>query len=118
MSRSEFSKRTRQDALKRSGMLCEASGERYGLDAGQRCNASLAYGVEFDHWVADSHGGDNSLENCAAVCKKCHKHKTRTYDTPMAAKIKRMEMKNNGTWPRSKAKIQSRGFQNTREIAE
>lgn len=110
MSRSEFTRKTRQEALKRSEMLCEAVGIRYGLDAGKRCNAPLGYGVDFDHVIADSHGGDNSLDNCAAICKQCHKHKTAKYDTPVAAKLKRIEAKHNGTWVRSKAKIPSRPF--------
>ena len=113
MSRTEFSTKTRKEALKRSNMLCEAVGIRYGLDAGKRCNAPLAYGVDFDHIIADGHGGDNSLDNCAAVCRSCHGFKTRTYDTPIAAKLKRIEAKNNGTWrgPIGNGKLQSRGFQ-------
>ena len=111
MSRSEFSKQTKRDALERSGKLCEATGKLYGLDEGTRCNAPLSYGVEFDHWIADSHGGENILDNCAAVCSKCHKFKTAKYDTPVAAKIKRISDKRLGVWPKSKARIQSRGFQ-------
>ena len=112
MSRTEFSKATKRDALKRSGMLCEAIGTRYGLDAGKRCNAPLAYGVQFDHITADSHGGDNSLDNCAAICRRCHDHKTRTYDTPIAAKIKRIIDKRTGCFPKpvGNARLQSRGF--------
>jgi 5-methylcytosine-specific restriction enzyme A len=116
MSRSEFSRTTKQAALIRSGKLCEAVGQRYGLDFGKRCNGPLGYGVQFDHITADSHGGENSLENCAAVCRSCHRFKTDTYDTPVAAKIKRVQAKNNGTWrkPVGNAKLRSRGFQNTR----
>jgi hypothetical protein len=44
MSRSEFSKPTKRDALKRSGQLCEAIGTKYGLDEGKRCNMPLSYG--------------------------------------------------------------------------
>lgn len=117
MSRAEFSRKTRQEALKRSQMLCEAIGERYGLDAGKRCNMPLSYGVDFDHIIADSHGGDNSLDNCAAICRKCHKHKTATYDTPIAAKIKRISDKHKGTWIRSKAKIPSRPFPKHKEAS-
>ncbi|ANL84620.1 HNH endonuclease signature motif containing protein [Rhizobium phaseoli] len=77
MSRREFSRATRQAALKRSGLKCEASGSRYGLEEGQRCNCSLSLGVQYDHDVPDQLGGDNSLENCRAVCVQCHKIKTR-----------------------------------------
>ena len=87
--RREFSKAIKRDALARSGMLCEAEGALYGLKPNQRCNAPLAYGVAFDHILADSNGGDPTLSNCAAVCLSCHGFKTRTFDTPRAAKIKR-----------------------------
>lgn len=93
MSRAEFKKPTKREALRRSGGLCEAVGTMYGLDEGQRCNASLGYGVEFDHVILDANSKDNSLENCAAVCVKCHKHKTRTHDIPKAAKTRRQEDK-------------------------
>lgn len=77
MSRTEFNRETRREALKRSGLKCEASGPRYGLAEGQRCNCSLSLGVQYDHDVPDQLGGDNSLENCRAVCVQCHKIKTR-----------------------------------------
>ena len=77
MSRTEFTRETRREALKRSGLKCEASGPRYGLADGQRCNCSLSLGVQYDHDVPDQLGGDNSLENCRAVCIQCHKIKTR-----------------------------------------
>ena len=105
MSRAEFSKPVKREALKRSGGLCEAVGPMYGLQDGQRCNAPLAYGVEFDHVVLEANSRDNSLENCAAVCVRCHKHKTAKHDTPMAAKTVRMQDRHSGvskkrsTWP-------------------
>lgn len=91
MPRHEFSKPTKREALRRSGGLCEAVGSMYGLDEGHRCSAPLGYGVEFDHVILDANSKDNSLENCAAVCVKCHKHKTRTHDIPKAAKTQRQQ---------------------------
>jgi 5-methylcytosine-specific restriction endonuclease McrA len=99
--RREFSKQTKREALQRSEQKCEAVGTMYGLDAGKRCNAPLAYGVEFDHIVLDANSKDNSLENCAAVCIKCHRHKTAKHDTPMAAKTVRLRDKNDGIKARS-----------------
>ncbi len=96
MARAEFSKKTKQQALERSGMRCEALGRWYGLDDGQRCGAPLAYGIDFDHIVADHLTHDNSLENCAAVCKVCHSRKTTKVDTPTAAKVKRVADKAKG----------------------
>lgn len=93
MTRTEFSKPTRRDALKRSGGLCEAEGAMYGLDPGQRCNSPLSYGVEFDHLLAASNGGDASLANCICACTRCHAYKTRTHDTPRAAKTVRQQDK-------------------------
>lgn len=90
-NRREFSTKTRKEALKRSGMVCEATGGWYGLPAGQRCVNDLAYGVEYDHVILDANSKDNSLENCAAVCPKCHSWKTRNRDTPTAAKTVRQE---------------------------
>ncbi|WP_430439044.1 HNH endonuclease signature motif containing protein [Shinella sp.] len=90
-NRREFTKKTQREALKRSGMVCEAVGAMYGLDPGTRCKTDLGYGVEFDHIVLDANSKDNSLENCAAVCIKCHRWKTANHDIPMAAKTVRME---------------------------
>lgn len=92
-ARREFTKQTKRDALARSCGYCEAIGPMYGLQMECRCNASLAYGVEFDHIILDVNSKDNSLENCAAVCIKCHKHKTRTHDIPKAAKTQRQRDK-------------------------
>lgn len=89
MSRNEFATKTRREALKRSGMLCEAVGTWYGLDAGQRCGSGLSQGVEYDHIILDANSKDNSLENCAAVCIPCHRIKTAKHDVPLAAKTKR-----------------------------
>jgi 5-methylcytosine-specific restriction endonuclease McrA len=108
MMRIEFTKPTKRLALERSGMLCEGIGRQYGLDHGKRCNAPLGYGVDFDHVIADAIGGDNSLDNCAAVCRDCHRFKTAKFDTPRAAKTKRQSDKHLGItkpkykWPKRK----------------
>ena len=96
MSRTEFSKATKRDALTRSQMRCEALGAWYGMEAEQRCNAPLAYGVEFDHIILDNISSDNSLDNCAAVCIPCHRFKTAKVDVPKAAKTKRQRDKDLG----------------------
>lgn len=91
--RAEFTKATKLQALARSGKRCEANGSWYGLPEGVRCNADLGYGVEFDHIILDANSKDNSLENCAAVCIKCHRYKTSKRDTPLAAKTVRQRNK-------------------------
>ncbi len=104
MARREFTSKTRKQALKRSGGICEAQGSWYGLDG--RCSNSLAYGVEYDHIILDANSKDNSLENCAAVCIRCHDHKTRHHDTPLAAKTVAQSLMGKKT--RVKTKIASR----------
>ncbi len=96
MARREFSKEVKRAALKRSGMKCEAVGDMYGFDPGQRCGVNLNVGVQYDHIIADSIGGEPTLDNCAAVCMSCHGYKTRTVDTPRAAKTKRISDKAKG----------------------
>ena len=108
-TRSEFTKPTKRLALKRSGFLCEAVGIMYGLAKDKRCNAELGSGVEYDHIVRASDGGDSTLDNCAAVCLPCHRFKTAKFDVPQAAKTKRMSDKNNGV-VKPKGEIQSRDF--------
>jgi len=101
VSRREFDKPTRRAALKRSEGRCEASGAWYGLEPGQRCNAPLSYGVEFDHVDLDANSKDNSLANCCACCPRCHSYKTRHRDIPLAAKTLRQQDKALGLRKRS-----------------
>lgn len=105
MSRLEFGKPVKREALRRSGGLCEGVGPVYGLASGQRCNAPLSHGVEFDHYpLRAADGGGNGLDNCVAACPTCHSFKTANFDTPMAAKGKRVSDKHLGirnvsNWP-------------------
>lgn len=95
--RYEFSKQTKREALQRSGKLCEAVGPVYGLPPGQRCNAPLDNGVEFDHYPAPATDkGSDTIENCVATCKTCHRFKTSTFDVPVQAKTKRVSDKHQG----------------------
>lgn len=109
MSRTEFSKPVRRAALERSQMRCEAVGRMYGLEDGIRCTMPLSHGVNFDHIVLDANSKDNSLENCAAVCIRCHSWKTRKHDIPMAAKTVRQKDKALGIKAETQ-KIRSAGF--------
>lgn len=109
MTRHEFSKPTKREALRRSGGFCEAVGAVYGLEPGQRCNAPLSRGVEFDHWpVPATDEGSDTLDNCVSCCPTCHRFKTSSYDVPMQAKGKRIRDKHTGV--SSRFKLQSRGF--------
>lgn len=98
--RMEFSVRVRRQAIERSGGFCEAAGKAYGLEAAVRCNRPLVPGVEFDHFpVRAADGGDGSLDNCAAVCRCCHRYKTRAFDGPQIAKRKRIVRDEAGMTP-------------------
>jgi 5-methylcytosine-specific restriction protein A len=110
MPRSEFSRQTRRDAYARSNGLCEAVGAVYGLEPSKRCSMPLDRGVEYDHYpLRAADGGGNGLDNCVAVCKDCHSFKTRTFDTPQAAKGKRVSDRHLGI-KKPKQKIPSRPF--------
>lgn len=113
MNRKEFSTKVRKQALKRSGLRCEAMGDWYGLSTGERCMENLGLGVEYDHYILDANSKDNSLENCRAVCPKCHDWKTRHRDTPLAAKTVRQQFM--GLKTRVKQKIPSRPAQPKRD---
>lgn len=102
----DFSKAVKRERLKMSGGMCEAEGPLYGWEEGVFCLAPLGYGVEFDHFDLYANSRDSSLENCRAVCVKCHAFKTRTHDTPKAAKTVRQQDKHLGIrkpkhqWPK------------------
>lgn len=96
MTRREFTKETKRQAWERAAGHCEGRGSWYGLNKGERCNMPLDRGVEYDHIDCDANSKDNSLENCAAVCARCHSFKTRHIDIPKAAKTLRQQDKHRG----------------------
>lgn len=114
----DFTKPVKRAALRRSGRLCEATGDWYGLPHGARCNAPLSFGVEFDHIDQEANSHDGSLENCAAVCPRCHRFKTDHIDTPKAAKTLRQQDKalgitrNKKPWPKRLNPWGKKSFQN------
>ncbi len=67
MSRANFTRTVKLAAWERSGGRCEDCGRK--IFPGD--------GPEYDHTIADEHGGDNSLGNCQVLCVWCHKPKTR-----------------------------------------
>ena len=78
--RREFTAKTKRQALERSEGRCEAVGVMYGLRDGERCNALLEdTGAEYDHILECWLGGDNGIDNCAAVCPACHLRKSSRY---------------------------------------
>lgn len=83
--RQEFSKKVRLEAYQRSGGNCE------------NCHARLYPGrFAYDHDLADSMGGQPTLENCRVLCTSCHSRKTGTEDIPTIAKSNRVRSKHLG----------------------
>ncbi len=100
--RREFTRATKAAAFLRCEGRCE-----YTDNQGRRCEAKLHAGTfAFDHIVADSIGGEPTLDNCAVLCRTHHDVKTRNIDTPRAAKTKRIRdkhlgiMKQKRKWPK------------------
>lgn len=89
MSRREFSKPVKREALRRAGGKCE----------GENCGALFGFKFHFDHDIADGLGGEPTLENCKVLCHPCHNEKTRKHDIPLIAKVKRISDKHNGIKP-------------------
>jgi 5-methylcytosine-specific restriction protein A len=86
MSRREFSKEVKRQALRRADKKCES----------KTCGALFGMKFHFDHVIADGLGGEPTLENCAVLCHACHNEKTRKHDVPLIAKAKRISDKHAG----------------------
>lgn len=104
MSRQEFSRKQRLEIWTRANGHCEA------------CKAKLKVGEgEYDHRIAQAYGGENTVENGQLLCRVCHGKKT-GIDKGITEKVKRIRDKHLGVFPRSKAKIRSRGFASSRGL--
>lgn len=80
MARREFPRSVKVAAFQRADGHCEG------------CSAFLYAGkYHYDHIIADSIGGEPTLDNCAVLCTACHGAKTAKIDTPRAAKTKRQQ---------------------------
>ena len=85
MRRVEFPGKIRVAAWERSSGHCE------------NCTRRLSPGdVYYEHLVPCELGGTATLENCGVYCRSCWTEKTRTYDHPTIAKVKRIEMRHLG----------------------
>lgn len=108
--RHNFTQKTREAARARANGHCEAVGEVYGLEPGQRCNALLAgKRIEVDHYpIPATDEGSDVLENAVVCCVDCHSHKTATYDVPMQAKGRRVRERHAGL--RQSSRLTGPGF--------
>ena len=77
--RYEFPARVKRAARERSEGRCEAVGEVYGLEPGQRCNAPLdGKRVEIDHYpLPATDKGSDVLENAVACCAQPQRSATK-----------------------------------------
>lgn len=114
MSRSEFSVAVKRAAAERSGGRCEC--HRMSEDiAGLFPVLCDRVAAEFDHILADCLDGEATLDNCAHLCKPCHKIKTAT-DQKYRAKRNKHRIdreKRDKRRAQPKPKMQSRGFSKT-----
>ncbi len=95
--------------------------ERVFLRHKGRCHHSGRKIHAGDKWDVDhvkplGLGGENRESNLAPILREePHKEKT-AEEVKMMRKAERMRRKHNGTWPKSRATIQSRGVAKTRDI--
>ena len=83
--RREFTKAIKLAAFQRANGKCE------------NCTARLMPGrFEYDHRLADTFGGEPTLENCEVLCTNCHDAKTHKSDIPAVAKSNRVRAKHIG----------------------
>lgn len=88
-------------AFMRSGGRCES------VDC--RLPFSPSNPVEYDHVIEDYFDGCNTLENCEALCKSCHKAKTRKQAAVIAKSIRLRETSAN-------ARTKKQGFRGWRKF--
>lgn len=63
----------------------------------EECTRRLLTGdFHYDHVIPDALGGEPTLENCAVLCRSCHRIKTGSGDIPRIAKAARNYRKARG----------------------
>jgi hypothetical protein len=111
MTRLEFTARTMREAWDRSNGICECHRVPM-LNRPQGCGQALGEGNTFyEHITPDNIKSDNSLGNCAALCKTCWREKTNTYDKPVIAKSNRQRDRARGIRVQPVRPLRSRGFE-------
>jgi|GEM_PF-893617 len=89
-SRREFPAKVKDAAWKRSDGHCEIGRVPHMPEVG--CGRKLATGdIHYDHINPDGLTGEPVLDNCAVLCRSCHKIKTTTHDVPVIARAKRRQ---------------------------
>ena len=104
MNRPHFSRKDRDRLFELRGGTCY-------LCSGAIQRETQAWDIE--HEIPWEISRDNSDDNLQLAHRKCHAVKT-AKDAGDIAKVKRIEAKHKGTWPKTRAPIRSRGFASTR----
>ncbi len=100
--RLEFSAKTKRAAFERSRGVCECHLVPM-LNRPNGCGMKLTEGrVRYEHIVPAEMGGDNSLDNAAALSLGCWREKTDTYDRKVIAKSNHSRDRARGIGRRSK----------------
>lgn len=87
MARQEFSAKTRLEAFRRCGGMCE------GKDCGIRLRPAR---WECDHIIPWEFSRDSTIENAQCLCAPCHAEKTSKQDIPAIAKSNRIQRREAG----------------------
>lgn len=99
----------------------QAVRDRIFIRHGGRCHISDRKIMPGDEWHAEHikplwEGGENRESNLAPALVEPHSEKT-AIESSARAKADRVRRKLvTGTWPKSRVKIQGRGFQKTRDV--
>lgn len=104
MTRKHLSARTRAEIFARHGGRCHL------------CNGDIQAGEGWDvsHEIPLAIGGADDETNWLPAHRKCHRTHTAEVDAPLIAKTRRQHLKHIGAWPKSRARIPSRPFPNSR----
>lgn len=80
------------------------------------CTGKIAVGEawEVEHVIPYALTQDDSDGNLRPAHVKCHSVKTHTEDRPRISKAERQRAKHMGTWPKSRARLQSAPFAKSR----
>lgn len=102
MPRLEFTSETKRAAYQRSRGVCECARIPF-LRRPNGCGIVLGAGnVFYEHVIPDNIRPDNSLDNCAVLCRTCWREKTAKYDRPTIAKSNHSRDRNRGIKPVSR----------------
>jgi 5-methylcytosine-specific restriction endonuclease McrA len=104
MARRSFTKKDRARIFTAASGVCHL------------CEGRIMVGEawEVEHVIPYALTQDDGDDNLRPAHIKCHRDKTHKQDRPRISKAERQRAKHLGTWPKTKAPLQSRGVSSTR----